>query len=815
MYYLLPMLMLASLVGQSFATVSCDGDLVINGCKRFAEQTGNSLQKTCQNPDGDPEYEFDCNVDLAVCVCPEGFKRLLPDGNECTDQCDTQAPDLTCPDVRKAAPSDDYRTRVAYEELTCTDDSNDISLVCQPESNAVFDIDPEGATVSCWCTDKYDNLADCSFTVEVFDETPPVAECPASMTVVAPPNDNSLSVTYEESPRCTDNSGAAIDPLCDPADGSVFSLGDAKEVTCSCTDAAGLEDSCKFTVTVVDETPPDAVCPASMTVAAPPNDNSLSVTYEESPRCTDNSGAAIPPLCDPADGSVFSLGDAKEVTCSCTDAAGLEDSCKFTVTVVDETPPVAECPASMTVAAPPNDNSLSVTYEESPSCTDNSGAAIDPLCDPADGSVFSLGDTQEVTCSCTDAAGLEDSCKFTVTVVDETPPDAVCPASMTVAAPPNDNSLSVTYEESPRCTDNSGAAIPPLCDPADGSVFSLGDAKEVTCSCTDAADLEDSCKFTVTVVDETPPDAVCPDSMTVAAPPTDNSLSVTYEEPPRCTDNSGAAIDPLCDPADGSVFSLGDAKEVTCSCTDAADLEDSCKFTVTVVDETPPDAVCPDSMTVEAPPTGNSLSVTYEESPRCTDNSGAAINPLCDPADGSEFSLGDTEVTCSCTDAADLEDSCKFTVTVTDNVAPTITCVNPDVKYVSSSIPYEAFVDWAQPTCVDNSEGQTVISCDEEPGNRPIGTYNVVCTCTDESGNSATCDITAVVDGQPIFDCEQEGEPTFQVNTDDPNDPVDVCFKLRLPEVGSYQITASANPIDGTPGEELYCDYSFDVENDV
>lgn len=68
--------------------------------------------------------------------------------------------------------------------------------------------------------------------------------------------------------------------------------------------------------------------------------------------------------------------------------------------------------------------------------------------------------------------------------------------------------------------------------------------------------------------------------------------------------------------------------------------------------------------------------------------------------------------------------------------------------------------------------------------------------------------------GQPIFDCEQEGEPTFQVNTDDPNDPVDVCFKLRLPEVGSYQITASANPIDGTPGEELYCDYSFDVEND-
>lgn len=57
---------------------------------------------------------------------------------------------------------------MAYEELTCTDDSNDISLVCQPESNAVFDIDPEGATVSCWCTDKYDNLADCSFTVEVF-----------------------------------------------------------------------------------------------------------------------------------------------------------------------------------------------------------------------------------------------------------------------------------------------------------------------------------------------------------------------------------------------------------------------------------------------------------------------------------------------------------------------------------------------------------------------------------------------------------------------------------------------------------------------
>ncbi|XP_071825414.1 hyalin-like isoform X4 [Apostichopus japonicus] len=769
---------------------------------RCTDNSGAEITPLCDAADGSV---FSIGEREVTCSCTDAAD--LEDSCKFTVTVTDETPPVAeCPDsMTRTAPDVSDSLSVDFDESPrCTDNSGaEITPLCDVADGSVFSIGER--EVTCSCTDAADLEDSCKFTVTVTDETPPVAECPDSMTREAPSTGNSLSVTFDQSPQCTDNSGAAITPLCDAADGSEFSIGE-REVTCSCTDAADLEDSCKFTVTVTDETPPVAECPDSMTRTAPDVSDSLSVDFDESPRCTDNSGAEITPLCDVADGSVFSIGE-REVTCSCTDAADLEDSCKFTVTVTDETPPVAECPDSMTREAPSTGNSLSVTFDQSPQCTDNSGAAITPLCDVADGSEFSIGE-REVTCSCTDAADLEDSCKFTVTVTDETPPVAECPDSMTRTAPDESNSLSVDFDESPRCTDNSGAEITPLCDVADGSVFSIGE-REVTCSCTDAADLEDSCKFTVTVTDETPPVAECPDSMTRTAPDVSDSLSVDFDESPRCTDNSGAEITPLCDVADGSVFSIGE-REVTCSCTDAADLEDSCKFTVTVTDETPPVAECPDSMTREAPSTGNSLSVTFDQSPQCTDNSGAAITPLCDAADGSEFSIGEREVTCSCTDAADLEDSCKFTVTVTDVDEPVITCVNPSLKYVDLET-YLAYVNWEEPTCVDNSGSVLQIYCDEDFGDRAIGTYTVSCYCIDESDNSATCDIIAEVDGVPHADCVQESDTSFFLDINDPNDPVEIRAKIKLPEVGTYSITVIATPTGETPGEELTCDYAVDV----
>lgn len=61
---------------------------------------------------------------------------------------------------------------------------------------------------------------------------------------------------------------------------------------------------------------------------------------------------------------------------------------------------------------------------------------------------------------------------------------------------------------------------------------------------------------------------------------------------------------------------------------------------------------------------------------------------------------------------------------------------------------YTAFVDWENPTCSDNSGSNLDISCDEDFGDREIGTYEISCTCADEAGNEDSCVITAEVDGK-------------------------------------------------------------------
>lgn len=86
-------------------------------------------------------------------------------------------------------------------------------------------------------------------------------------------------------------------------------------------------------------------------------------------------------------------------------------------------------------------------------------------------------------------------------------------------------------------------------------------------------------------------------------------------------------------------------------------------------------------------------------------------------------------------------------VSLTDVDEPVITCVNPSLKYVDLET-YLAYVNWEEPTCVDNSGSVLQIYCDEDFGDRAIGTYTVSCYCIDESDNSATCDIIAEVDGK-------------------------------------------------------------------
>ncbi|HVJ18582.1 MAG TPA: right-handed parallel beta-helix repeat-containing protein [Polyangiaceae bacterium] len=150
---------------------------------------------------------------------------------------------------------------------------------------------------------------------------PPVAVCEAQ--------------TVSAGPACTADAnidGGSFDP-----DGDAltfrqdppgpYSLGE-NPVVLGVRDPFGGLDTCTTTVTVVDHTPPVAVCPANIEADAV-SAAGAPVTYSAS--ATDNCRGVVL-SCLPPSGGVFAIGSV-DVTCTASDGASLTSSCTFSVHV--------------------------------------------------------------------------------------------------------------------------------------------------------------------------------------------------------------------------------------------------------------------------------------------------------------------------------------------------------------------------------------------------------------------------------------------------------------------------------------------------
>lgn len=156
-----------------------------------------------------------------------------------------------------------------------------------------------------------------------------------------------------------------------------------------------------------DTAKPVLTLPADITDEAVDSTGSV-VTY--SATASDAVDGAVDADCAPASGSLFGIGETT-VDCSAADAQGNTTTGSFTVTVVDTTVPVLSLPDDITQQG-------SVTGDEvvyTATAEDVIDGAIEPVCDPASGSVFPLG-TTTVNCSATDTAGNTAEGSFRVTM---------------------------------------------------------------------------------------------------------------------------------------------------------------------------------------------------------------------------------------------------------------------------------------------------------------------------------------------------------------------------------------------------------------
>ena len=215
-------------------------------------------------------------------------------------------------------------------------------------------------------------------------------------------------------------------------------------------------------------------------------------------------------------------------------------------------------------------------------------------------------------------------------------------------------------------------------------------------------------------------------------------------------------------------LSLGETETFVIRAVDSFGQADEDATTVSVVDTVAPAVTCPAPIELECTsPAG----ATAEFESSASDVCDASVSPSCDPASGSTFPLGSTEVTCSAEDDSGNEGSCDFDVSVVDAVPPVIDSLSasPDTLWVANhkmvsvsvGVVVQDVCD-AMPACrivavssneMANGKGDGSTSTDidvtgdlsvdlraERAGQGSGRVYTIQVECSDASGNTASAE---------------------------------------------------------------------------
>jgi HYR domain len=281
-----------------------------------------------------------------------------------------------------------------------------------------------------------------------------------------------------------------------------------------------------------------------------------------------------------------------------------------------------------------------------------------------------------------------------------------------------------------------------FCDPASGSLFSLG-TNVVHCSVPGQSNL--FCSFTVTVLksDPIPPVINCPSNILVFTCST--SAVVTYTV--TASDNSGTVYTNISIPS-GSTFPLG-TNTVYFTATDDCSNLASCQFDVTVKPYPPVwGVICPNETfttnVTGCPPVMPSLTNLVIITNQCTIPGGLSITQA--PPAGTVLSAGNYQVTITVCATNGSCQNCYLSVNATlGSGCCTIACpTNPLTVTTCGS---NAVVTFATPAisgpCVSNS---TVFCAPPSGSTFPLGTNTVVCLATNGAGATlATCSFSVIV----------------------------------------------------------------------
>jgi len=542
--------------------------------------------------------------------------------------------------------------------------------------------------------------------------------------------------------------------------------------TWSAVDACGNISAANQTITVVDNTLPELTVPGETTVECGA-DSSPAATGEAT--ATDNCAAApvisfeddvIPGEC----AGSYTI----ERYWAATDACGNVAEGSSIIYVIDTTAPTLVVPDDITIAC---------SDDSSPDGT-GLATALDG-CDSEPAVTFSDVITQGecdhsyvITRTWTASDACENSVEGvqTITVVDDTSPQLSIP---------DDIEIECDSSTDPEFTGQASAI-----DDCDNPGISYSDVSEGTCpmvitrtwTAIDACGNISSADQTITVVDNTIPELVVPETVTLDC---NGDTSVEATGMATATDNCDAA--PVVAYEDDMV--PGDCEgsytiERFWSATDACGNVAEASSIINVVDTTDPELTIPADITIEC---------SDDSSPEGTGQ--ATASDSCDSEPGVTFADAVAPGGCdhesvitrtwTATDACGNEVSADQLITVVDTTAPVLTIPGDvEVECGSSTEPDTT----GQATATDNCDNPGISYSDISSGTCPA-VITRTWTAIDACGNFVSADqIITVADSQPPV-ITVPGDVSLEGNAS--TDPEDTGTATANDSCGSVTVTYS------------------------
>jgi hypothetical protein len=498
---------------------------------------------------------------------------------------------------------------------------------------------------------------------------------------------------------------------------------------------------------------PILTCPGNQVLPLGASCNAPLPDYTSLATATGPCGAAITISQNPVAGTTVTGTGNLTVTLTATDGTN-STSCTFTVSKVDQTPPVPNL-ANLPILT----GEASVTVNSYPTATDNCAGTI--VGTTYDDLYYNTQGTFTITWIFSDGNGNVTTQPQTVIVDDITPPMP----DVTPNLPVLTGQCSVTVTTIPTATDNvagtiNGTTTDPLTYTSQGTYT-------ITWKYDDGNGNITTQPQTVIVQDLTPPSLTCPASPQIRAIPYTETTytAVSGEFNASATDNCGGAVTLTHNlihssntSLDGYIFPVG-TTQVVWTGVDANNLSANCSFDVTVsIGNQPPVVTCPGNFNVNtdlnvcnaligsglnaviSDPDNNITTLTWSMTGATTASSGTGgINQIASQT----FNRGTTDVTYIVKDAGNLTAQCTFTVVVTDNQPPV-----PDIATLPNLTDEASVTIATAPTATDNCGGiisaTTTFSLPYTFNTQ--GTFPIVWTYNDGFGNIITQNQTVIID---------------------------------------------------------------------